>query len=444
MHAEYIGELSTNATKEFAIESALEKIAATWEVLMLDMVPFKEGQDVMKLRSAEDVFAALEDNVVTLSTMKASKFFMVFEQQINRWEQSLSLVSEMIESIIKVQQAWIYLENIFLGSEDIRRQLPAESAVFDAVNTTFIESMREMTEVGNVVRATHLPGMMATFNDMDAKLERIQKSLENYLEKKRQQFPRFYFISSDDLLEILGQAKDPQNVQSHLKGMFEGIKKLEMHSPGVDGRKTFEAAGMFAPDQEFIPFQPAVKTDGRPEDWLNKVEAGMYMATKKLLYKTLEESRLMKKEKWVKDFPGQCIISAGQIVWTLECEKALADAETARSALKQLKKKWVSYLNKLTGLTRSRLTKIERSKTVALITIEVHARDVIEKLGKSGCTSPSDFEWVSQLRFYWDRDQNDCVVKQVISVFQYGARIHMRLYAFARRDFVRRALCTRW
>ena len=52
-------------------------------------------------------------------------------------------------------------------------------------------------------------------------------------------------------------------------------------------------------------------------------------------------------------------------------------------------------------------------QVVALITIEVHARDVIEKLGKVGCTNANDFEWVSQLRFYWDRDQNDCVVKQV-------------------------------
>ena len=51
-------------------------------------------------------------------------------------------------------------------------------------------------------------------------------------------------------------------------------------------------------------------------------------------------------------------------------------------------------------------------QVVALITIEVHARDVIEKLGKVGCTNANDFEWVSQLRFYWDKDQNDCIVKQ--------------------------------
>ena len=52
-------------------------------------------------------------------------------------------------------------------------------------------------------------------------------------------------------------------------------------------------------------------------------------------------------------------------------------------------------------------------QVVALITIEVHARDVIEKLGKVGCTNANDFEWVSQLRFYWDKEQNDCIVKQV-------------------------------
>lgn len=53
-------------------------------------------------------------------------------------------------------------------------------------------------------------------------------------------------------------------------------------------------------------------------------------------------------------------------------------------------------------------------QVVSLITIEVHARDVVEKLGRSGCTSSNDFEWVSQLRFYWDRDRNDCIVKQVM------------------------------
>ena len=52
---------------------------------------------------------------------------------------------------------------------------------------------------------------------MNTKLEEIQKSLDMYLETKRQIFPRFYFLSNDDLLEILGQSKNPDAVSNYWK-----------------------------------------------------------------------------------------------------------------------------------------------------------------------------------------------------------------------------------
>ncbi|GIM07381.1 hypothetical protein Vretimale_11536 [Volvox reticuliferus] len=415
-HVDFVAELSVNATKELAIENNIKTIAATWSTLLLDMAEYKS---TFKLRSTEEIFSSLEENTVTLSTMKASKYFVVFEKDIAYWERTLSHISETIEIILQVQRQWMYLENIFIGSEDIRKQLPQESQMFDGVHNTFTRLMKQLYSTGNCQKACTAPGLLESFQDMNNKLERIQKSLDNYLENKRQQFPRFYFLSSDDLLEILGQAKDPLNVQPHLKKCFEGIKKLDMHLPG-DDRKQTVSVGITSPDGEYLPFANPVVTEGRPEEWLNRVEDAMFLTTKKHLYKVLEDSKVQKKEKWVKDNQGQMIITAGQIVWTHECEKALAEQDGARKNLKLLKKKWISYLNKLTTVTRSKLNKIERNKVVALITIEVHARDVIEKLGKANCTSANDFEWVSQLRFYWDREKNDCIVKQVLSVFFYG------------------------
>ena len=95
--------------------------------------------------------------------------------------------------------------------------------------------------------------------------------LQAYLEAKRMLFPRFYFISNDDLLEILGQSKNPEAVQPHFKKMFEGIKKLSFDKNG----SRWEGITMLAPDPERVDFKDPVPIVGAVEAWLNSVEEAM-------------------------------------------------------------------------------------------------------------------------------------------------------------------------
>ncbi|CAM9297205.1 unnamed protein product, partial [Ectocarpus sp. 12 AP-2014] len=92
----------------------------------------------------------------------------------------------------------MYLESIFMASEDICKQLPRESAIFMEVNAEFSCLTEEIFNNPNAIRACCSdPKMVEKITAMDSNLEVIQKSLDQYLETKRMVFPRFYFVSDD-------------------------------------------------------------------------------------------------------------------------------------------------------------------------------------------------------------------------------------------------------
>lgn len=91
--------------------------------------------------------------------------------------------------------------------------------------------------------------------------------------------------------------------------------------------------------------------------------------------------------------------------WTADCTRALQQVKARgdKKPLKSLKKRQTHMLNKFSEIIRGNLTKMQRLKLVSLVTIEIHARDVIEKLAKSSVSDVNGFEWLMQLRVYWDK-----------------------------------------
>jgi dynein heavy chain len=116
---------------------------------------------------------------------------------------------------------------VIFSQPDIQRQLPAEAAKFQRVDKHWKDVMRKTNKTPNTVQIVSTPGLLEQFIEDNKLLDQIQKSLEDYLETKRVAFPRFYFLSNDDLLEILSQTRDPQAVQPHLGKCFDNLVRLQ-------------------------------------------------------------------------------------------------------------------------------------------------------------------------------------------------------------------------
>jgi len=69
--------------------------------------------------------------------MLSSKFIAFFLTEVSDWQSKLSNADAVISIWMEVQRTWSHLESIFIGSEDIRNQLPEDCARFDKIDKEF-------------------------------------------------------------------------------------------------------------------------------------------------------------------------------------------------------------------------------------------------------------------------------------------------------------------
>eukprot|EP00971_Amphidinium_carterae_P244494 4854818-Amphidinium_carterae.1 len=134
--------------------------------------------------------------------MMGSRYIQGIRDKVEVWEQKIRLASDTIDEWLQVQRSWMYLESIF-NAEDILRQLPTEGAKFKNVDKFWRDTLRKVRQSYRyAMDAFHIPKLLPSLKSANETLDQIQKSLEDYLETKRAAFPRFYFLSNDELLSI--------------------------------------------------------------------------------------------------------------------------------------------------------------------------------------------------------------------------------------------------
>jgi len=165
------------------------------------------------------------------------------------------------------------------------------------------------------------------FIQHNATLDKVQKGLDEYLELKRQTFPRFYFLADAELLSLLARAREPQAVQPHLRKIFDAIYELDFGEQKVG--TTIHA--MISQDKERVVLGPNLKARGSLEDWLTQVEDGMRRCLHKLTKAALVDLSKVgpasddgrSRADWCLQHPAQCVTTVSQIMWARGCEEAI-------------------------------------------------------------------------------------------------------------------------
>jgi len=388
--------VSDRASREHSVERSLQKMKGDWEGLALALTPYEgTGTSILKGGPLEEAQVLLDDHLVKAQAMMSSSFAAPHLRELKPWVEKLTRLQLILDEWLKCQSRWMYLQPIF-GSEEIVRQIPVEGAAFMEMDTRWRRVMDNAAKDPSLLSVADAPTLLDDLQTCNGSLDVVEQGLNAFLETKKAAFPRFYFLSNDQLLEILSECKDPKRIQDFTQKIFSAVGRFEF-SERVD------ITGMVSIEGETIPWLKPVSPlrIGAVETWLGVAEKAIYQTIHDLARRALEDYPTKERCQWILQWPGQLVLNCGSVFWTREVVEAI---ETGGSeGLRDYSTKCTEELGRIVELVRGELTPLQRATAGALVVIDVHNRDVVDAMHGQGVERADDFNWEAQLRYYWEK-----------------------------------------
>ena len=387
-HLDILESTAELANKELALEAAKRKMENAWNGVSFEVIPYKTSYIIV---NTEPVWDMINEQQMKSAAMLLSPFIGFIINEMNSWYSNLSKIQEVLEHWERFQRNWQYLQPIF-ASQDIARQLPEASIKFRTINIQWEGIMHGVNINPNVLEAClGQPKALEVFKYGNEGLESILKNLNEYLQSKRKAFPRFYFLSIEELVAILSNSQDLVSMQKYIVKCFEAINLVLIEDKKI--------VGMISPEGESVYFVNSIELYigdeiKSIEIWMLDIEKEMFACMKALMINCIRDwtSDLM---RWVSRWPSQLIHAGLMMLWTSEAEKSITEGSLQEYFQVQNDK-----LQVLVETVRGKLPALERSTFSTMIVLEVHNKDIIEGLLAKKVQNISDFAWFNNMRYY--------------------------------------------
>lgn len=231
-----------------------------------------------------------------------------------------------------------------------------------------------------------------------------EQRLGTFLEAKRRKFPRFYFVSDVDLIDILSKEHHPPSVCAHIHQLMSAVERVEFSAAAPDD----EIVALHSVEGEVLSLSRSVRCMNRPvEVWLDEVLVESRVAVREAIFRANAAYLDRPRTDWMFWRVAQAVLVVARAQWTAETASALEQVENG--SLSALSDHGTNLRNQLARTVETILlpiTHLQRRLLISLITIDVHARDVVAELQAKKIDTPMSFSWQSQLRFYLKSHNN--------------------------------------
>ena len=354
-----------------------------WEGIFLKTEKIRGSLEIVEVKEYWDML----DRQIVESRSAAEKG----EAEAEEWSKILVECSDIMEELEKFQRRWMYIVPIFENGESIQKSLPKEYAKLQVINKIW-KGIIDTVQAGlKVIDLCKVPGLLQKLKENGELIDAIQNSLALFLDEIRNIFPRFYFLSNDELLGIIS-IQNFLGIRPYINKIFSGDLEIVEDSLLVEGMVSCEG--------ERLKFKTPVESKGKKVFVVLKEIEEMMKLT---IRESVERGLTTYKEKasfleWVvrHEHLAQSVHVVCSIEWTREVEKRLHSVEELSEYRDQMNREIEELCESVKNDTKS----ASRELIGYILVRHVRRKDVVEYLMG---VADKDLMWRLQFRTYWEQ-----------------------------------------
>ena len=329
---EQIEELTEKATQERKIETDLQKIKEQWSSIEFECTDLELKDGLFKtLKMNDENLEMLDDHQLLIQSIASNKYLAYYEQEVLKWQKGLASVNETIRLLSEVQKTWSFLINLFIYSEEVKKELPKESHDFIKIDQDVKEILQFGSKMSNIFEFsnTEVKGHLVMtlleniFNDLNS----CQKGLNNFIAQKRKVFPRFYFLTMEELLDILANGNNPLLLfkeKNYMNKIVQAADKLGMQE--VEGQRPKIINLTASVGIEKIDFVGGgIQLQGKVENYLQDVLAVVSDTIRQKAKSSLTAWTQLSREEWINQNFAQLNLLVNSMYWVQDVEQKFKD-----------------------------------------------------------------------------------------------------------------------
>ena len=349
-----INEILAQADSELGFEKMVEKIENEVGEMRLKLEPFEQIANTYILVDYEIIGGLIEDYIIMLEGAEENVHALYVKREIKELLDTLQIMQKVFQKWVEAQRKWLYLQPIF-GNESLQDFLPKDFEQFKTTEQIYYNIMQAAYKNPRAKANLTLKMRHQIFEEIIGYLERIHKSVDEYLETKRLSFPRFFFLSNTQFLMLLSLLSSRKDVRAYLPSLFPGVQNLllsggivsntlpvppfpeeedpkpgyvtggnitdlHLNSRQIEGPpEVSHVFGLISDYEELLPFQSPVEMGNRAgEVWMQEVERQMQTTIVQLINYAIASFPVQALDEWILDYPQQVILTTIHLILTHE------------------------------------------------------------------------------------------------------------------------------